>query len=514
MGHPPEEALRTCMVATLLADRVGLSQTETRAVFYTALLQHVGCTAYAHETAVVLGDDIVLNEAGWRTNFTQPSEIFRVFLPALSAGRGPLERLRMMAFMVTAGDRYGRENNRAACEVGRETARRLGLPASVQQALHHALEYWNGSGGPQGLRGEAIAMPARVALVASMATLFGGAGGTDAAVAAVRQRRGGYLDPELADAFVEHAGAILDEVAAADPRTAVRTLEPRPMVRVPESDVVRVARAFGELVDLKSPYLHGHASGVAERARDAGARAGLDSRELAALEIAGHLHDLGRAAVPTTTWEKPGPLSTAEWERVRLHAYHSQRILTGSPALAPLAELAGKHHERLDRSGYHRGCGTLELPMAARILSAADAYQAMMAERPHRAALSPDRAASELQAEVRAGRLDADACAAVLASAGGGSTTPRRRWPDGLTDREIEVLRLLAAGGTNAAIGQRLGISPRTAEHHVQSIYSRIGCSSRAAAALYAMQHDLLKVGSSTDATAPRPPHPAGREEV
>jgi DNA-binding NarL/FixJ family response regulator len=64
--------------------------------------------------------------------------------------------------------------------------------------------------------------------------------------------------------------------------------------------------------------------------------------------------------------------------------------------------------------------------------------------------------------------------------------------PAGLSDREVEVLRLVARGLSNREIAQRLVVSPRTAEHHVQHIYSKIGVSSRAAAALFAMEHDLV----------------------
>ena len=192
-------------------------------------------------------------------------------------------------------------------------------------------------------------------------------------------------------------------------------------------------------------------------------------------------------------WEKPGPLTSVEWEQVRMHSYHSERILARSEALAPLARAAGMHHERLDGSGYYRGCRARELSPAVRILAAADAYHAMTQDRPHRAALGSDRAAAELQAEVRASRLDGDAVAAVLEA--GGARRPRRRdnlRPGGLSEREVEVTRLVAAGCSNPEIAAQLVISRRTAEHHVQHIYAKVGVSSRAALALFAHEHDLI----------------------
>ena len=150
------------------------------------------------------------------------------------------------------------------------------------------------------------------------------------------------------------------------------------------------------------------------------------------------------------------------------------------------------HHERLDGSGYHRAAQAREIPVAVRILAAADAYQAMGQERPHRPALQPDAAADNLRADVDGGRLDRDAVTAVLDAGGHPITRTREALPAGLSEREVEVLRLVARGLTNRQIGEQFTISPRTAEHHVQHIYTKLGVSSRAAAAVFAMEHDLL----------------------
>jgi DNA-binding CsgD family transcriptional regulator len=196
--------------------------------------------------------------------------------------------------------------------------------------------------------------------------------------------------------------------------------------------------------------------------------------------------------VGTGIWEKPGPLTTAEWEQVRLHAYQTERILARSEALSPIARIAGMHHERQDGSGYHHGASAAEVPIEARILAAADSFQAMTQARPHRAAKTPDAAASALIAEARAGRVDPECADAVLHAAGRPSPHARTAWPAGLSDREVEVLRLVSRGASNKEVASALVISPRTAEHHVQHIYSKIGVSSRAAAAMFAMEHGLL----------------------
>jgi len=226
----------------------------------------------------------------------------------------------------------------------------------------------------------------------------------------------------------------------------------------------------------------------------AGRRLGMDHSEVEGLEIAALLHDIGRVGVSNAIWEKPGPLTSVEWEQVRMHAYHSERILMSSPSLAPYAMTAGMHHERLDGSGYHR-CSTASAQVrTVRVLAAADTYAAMRRSRPHRAELHPDAAAAAMRQEAAAGRLDADAVDAVLEEAGHRVDRRQRHRPAGLSEREAEVLVLIAQGDTNAEVAEQLFISRRTAEHHAQHIYAKIGVSTRAGAALFAARHGLVEV--------------------
>jgi DNA-binding CsgD family transcriptional regulator len=197
-------------------------------------------------------------------------------------------------------------------------------------------------------------------------------------------------------------------------------------------------------------------------------------------------------SVPNGIWEKPGPLSVGEWERVRLHSYYTERVLERSPALTPLAPLAGAHHERLDGSGYHRRAAAAQLGVGARVLAAADVFDALTHDRPHRNALGPDQARRELGAMVSAGTIDKRAADAVLEAAGTAPTWTRQGYPAGLTDREVEVLRLLAHGKTNREIAAALVIAEKTAGHHVEHIYAKADVSTRVGAALFAMRHDLV----------------------
>jgi HD-GYP domain-containing protein (c-di-GMP phosphodiesterase class II) len=274
----------------------------------------------------------------------------------------------------------------------------------------------------------------------------------------------------------------------------VLALEPGRQKNLSEAQFEAACRAMADFVDLKSSYTLGHSSGVAALAAEAGRRGGLPAAEVVSLRRAALVHELGKTGVSTGIWDKPGRFSEREWEQVRMHPYYTERILARPAALARLGALAGLHHERLDGSGYHRGLPGAMLPPAARLLAAADVYYALTEPRPHRPAFSAEAAADEIRREVRAGLLDGDAVNYVLAAAGHRVQIGRRELAAGLSEREIEVLRLLARGHSTKQIAETLVISPKTADHHIQHIYTKIGVSTRAGATLYALEHDLLMI--------------------
>jgi HD-GYP domain-containing protein (c-di-GMP phosphodiesterase class II) len=490
MGHEPEKAVRSCLLATHLARSCGLPEPRVRDVYYTSLLQHLGCTAPAHELTWAAGDDRgFLSVAEHVDDTTVRGSLHLLAL----AGRGTgLGRGRYVARMVRGGKEGAQATMRSTCEVGSRLAERLRLGDAVCASLLDSTEVWDGSSGAFGRRGEEIGLSARFALVAAQAVLADAAGGPDAAVAVVRARAGHWFDPEVAAAFCADGRDRLRELAEIDVWDAVLEVEPAPHRCVPMGRLDEVAGVFADMVDLKTPATLGHSRGVAELSEAAGTRLGFSHDRVAALRRAGLLHDLGRVAVSNAVWERDRPLTTAQWEQVRLHPYHTERILDRSAALADLARVAGMHHERQDGSGYHQRASGAAIPPEARVLAAADAFQAMTQLRPHRAALPPEQAARHLEADVAVGRFDVECTRAVIEAAGQQPARRRSSWPAGLTDREVEVLRLLAGGGSNREIAGRLVISPRTAEHHVQHIYTKIGGSTRAAAALFAMEHGLL----------------------
>lgn len=487
MGQPLEQALRTNLIAMRLGQELGLSQQELSDVFYVSLLRFVGCTADAHESALMAGgDEIALRAAIGPVLGGRPREFMSQVMPAVGAGQGPLRRARLVATMIVSGREEARAGLQAHCELGENLAQRLGLSATVRLGLGAAFEQWNGAGMPNGLRGEQIPLSARIVFLARDMEVLHRVFDLDAAMSAVKSRSNGAYDPELVARF-ERVGeeALLAAADVVSPWDEVMDLEPEPRPWVPEGRLDDVLSAFADFVDLKSPYTAGHSREVATLAASASGSA--------SLLRAGLVHDLGRAAVPNGIWDKPGPLSDGEWERVRLHPYHSERILGRVGALQEMSRLAGMHHERVDGSGYHRGSSRSEIPEDARVLAAADAYQAMTQVRPHRPALTAEQAADELQRMAEQGQLDVTAVGSVLNAAGHRVAHHRKTFPAELTEREVDVLRLICRGGTKKEVAAILSISPRTVDHHVRHIYEKAGVQTRAGATLFALEHDLLK---------------------
>ncbi len=485
-GSPLEESLRRCVVATRLARVAGLPDDEVRTVLYTALLEHLGCTAHAHELAAAFGDDIAAVRASFLAHPGKPADVLRTFVPVV-AGAAGRSRVRTLAALVRSGRGIDRVAPVATCEVARQSAARLGLSAEVQEALGHMTAMWDGSGHPAA-RGEAIPASTRLMHVAAVATLFTLHTHPGRAVQEVRSRARTHLDPGLAPLVTEE---LLADIVDLDAYEEVQALEPDPVRRVDEADVPEVARAFGDLADLKSPWLRGHSAAVGDLAVAAGRLLPLGGEDVANLQVAGYLHDLGRIGVASRIWDKAGPLTATERSQVELHPWHTEQVLRRLPALAAVAEIAVQHHERLDGSGYHRRCVAAQIGQPSRVLAAADRYRSLVEGRPHRPAYDAGRAQSALESDVRAGRLDRDAVAAVLEAAGH-VRRARRPGTAGLTERQVEVLQLLATGCSNRQIAEALVISRRTAEHHVQDVYARIGVATRAGAALFAMEHGLV----------------------
>ena len=489
-GQPMEHVLRQCLIALRLAEGAGLDEPGRMAVYYTALLVNVGCHADAHEQAKWFGDDITLKSG----KYVHELGSVRGALAAMrlvGAGNPPLHRFRVGLEFAFSGHRQLDGMISQHARLAQTLAEQLGLPAAVRESVGAAYEQWDGRGWPGVLKAGAIPVAARIAQLAEFVEVAHRVGGAAAATALARRRAGRQFDPDLAALLCGRAEEILGGLDAVPAWPTVIAAEPALAVKLSDGQLDAALTAIANFVDLKSPFTLGHSVAVSELAEEAGRRLGLPPDQMLMLRRAGLVHGFGRLGVSNSIWDRPGPLSAGEWERVRMYPYLTERMLHQSAALAPLGDIAVQHRERLDGSGYPRGLSGGAISMLARVLGAADAYASMLEPRPRRPARAAGEAAAELRAEVRAGLLDGTAVDAVLEAAG--HRLPRRREAvAGLTAREVEVLVLLARGLSNRQIAQRLVITPKTAGNHVEHIYAKIGATSRTAAALFAVQHGLL----------------------
>jgi HD-GYP domain-containing protein (c-di-GMP phosphodiesterase class II) len=498
MGQPVEFALRSCLLAVRLGEALGLTVGELRETYYEALLRYIGCNAETHIIAALFGDELEFRRDMAAIDRRSLLERGRVILRAAQRVRAgtPFPRLIPETISLVARARSTAPAVIAGhCEVAERIAVRLGLGARVSANLGQFFERWDGHGLPHGLVGESIARPVRVVALAQDLVLLCAAYGKDRALAIVRKRQGRSYDPHMVDFVLAHARELLIEAEALEAQSTwdtVLRLQPGCEEALAEAELEEACRVFADFTDLKTPFTCGHSRAVAGLVEIGARSCGLGETDITILRRAALVHDLGDVTVPTAVWMKTGSLSASEWERVRLHAHYTERILARSQTLGPIGRIAGLHHERLDGSGYHRGIGAQGLSAAARILAAAEAYQTKIEPRPHRPALAPDSAAAALKQEMRSGRIDSEAGAAVLSAAGHHVPPVRRQLVADLTPREIAVLRLISRGQSVRQVAEALGIAEKTAGNHVQNLYEKIGVSTRAAAALFAIEHGLL----------------------
>lgn len=489
-GQPMEHVLRQCRIALRLCELLGIGDEERVAVYYTALLVNVGCHTDAYEQAHWFGDDIAMKSTKYDHEPGSAADV-AAMVRLLGSGGTPLHRVRVAFDFAISGRKEVDSMIERHANLARSLADELGLPEVVLESLAASYERWDGKGWPGDLVGDDIPLASRVTQLAEFVEVAHRTGGIEAACAVAERRSEKQFDPRLVAILTVDAEKVFNGIEELGSWDAVIDSEPALAVGLSPAQCDAALEAIARFVDLKSPYRLGHSTAVAELAAEAGRHLGAPADEVRALYRAGLVMGYGNLGVSNTIWDKPGPLTAGEWERVRLAPHVTERMLHQSQALAPIGRIAVQHRERLDGSGYPRRLTGSAITRAGRILAAADAYQAMREPRPHRPERPGPDAARELRTEVRAGRLDAAAVDAVLRAAGH-RIGRRRGGPAGLTAREVEVLALLARGMSSRQIAEQLVITPKTAANHIEHIYSKIGASNRAAASLFAMRHGLF----------------------
>ncbi len=505
VGLSAGHGVRATYIGMRIADALGLPASQLTDLFYAEVLMDAGCTAWTSRmAAAILGDDIVARrQLFFFTNPSDPRDLLKWLASYMAAGERLNIRLKHVVNFAMHGRSFMVEGLQNTSDVAARLALRLGRSAGVQEALRFVFEQWDGSG-PHSQRAAAIPLVSRIVFATIFLEVLHQVEGRRAAVELARSRRGKALDPSIVDAFESLAatdefwrGLESDTIWA-----TVRQMEPDSPYRYFSLEKLDdAARAFGDFADLKSFYTAGHSRRVAALAEQMAPSCGVGPADLVTLRRAALLHDLGMVAVPSFVLHKPEDrLSAAEWESLRLHPYHAKRILERVPAFAPVIPIVAAHHERPDGHGYFNGLASGQIPLGARIIGVADRFDELTHAGPGRPALEPDAAIAVMQRESGSG-LCRDSFAALLQALHRDAPIVRSRepaeskghWPLGLTDREVEVLRLLATGASRRDIAKRLSVSENTVRHHLEHIYDKADVRTKVGATLFAIERGLFR---------------------
>jgi len=496
LGQPMEFALSSCIIAVRLAEKCGYSEEALREVYYQALLRFIGCNAETDWLSSIVGDEQILRADFHEIDSGDMNIVINMFTEAIrkSFAGESLERIESAIQHGLEGFPGIPKMFIGHCEVAQRLAERFGFDKNVIHGLGQLYERWDGKGLPRHVKGEDLTPAVLVVALAQDMVLFHRLGGLGASLKTAQERKGGAYSPELVEIFCAHAEELCSGLDREPSWSEVLSLEPGSRETLTEEGFDNACRVLADFVDIKSHYTLTHSSGVADLAAEAARLSGLPDSDVKALWRAALVKEIGRTGISSSIWEKSDTLTEREWEQVRLHTYYVERIFARTPALANLGLLASLHHERMDGKGYHRGLPAANQSSLARILSAADVYHSLIEARPHRPALTADSAAREMHKLVQAGKLDSDAVRHVLSAAGHKVSKSRKARVAGLSKREVEVLRLVAGGLTIKQMAEELVISEKTVDSHIQHIYTKINVSTRVAATLFAMEHQLLDV--------------------
>jgi putative nucleotidyltransferase with HDIG domain len=414
-GQPAGHCVRCCWIGMHIGREIGLGQAELWELYYTLLLKDLGCSSNAARICqLYLTDDLSFKHDFKRIDASLPQALRFVFShTGLQAGLA--DRFRALIAVFQGGGQLARELIETRCQRGAEIARQMRFGEAVAQGIQSLDEHWDGGGMPSGLRGPAIPIYARIALIAQVVDVFHTANGADPAWQEVLHRSGTWFDPELVKSFTRVAARtdFWRTLCSENLQEQIFALEPAQSAAIVDDDYLDdIAAAFAQVIDSKSPYTSGHSNRVTLFTDLIAEEMGLPAEKRRWLKRAALLHDIGKLGVSNAILDKPGKLDADEWEAMKSHAALTETILSRIGAFADLARIAGAHHERLDGKGYPRGLRSHEIVLETRIISAADVFDALTADRPYRKAFPVSKALA-IMAEDVGKAFDPDCFAAL-----------------------------------------------------------------------------------------------------
>ena len=414
-GQPEGHCVRACWIGIGIGREIGLPEPQLRELYYTILLKDLGCSSNAARICELYLTDDVSFKRDFKTVGESLPQVLRFVLSHTGLKAGLAERFRAILNIVQNGGRYAQELIETRCQRGAEIARQLRFSEAVAGGIQSLDEHWDGRGKAAGLSGPDIPVYARIALLSQVADVFHTGAGPASALAEVRARAGTWFDPALAAAFVRTAAApgFWETLAAPDLGERIFALEPVHDVQPVDADHLDdIAAAFARVVDSKSPYTAGHSSRVALFTDMIAEALGMSPERRRWLQRAALLHDIGKLGVSNSVLDKPAKLDDAEWVLMREHPVHSERILSRISAFRDIARIGGAHHERIDGKGYPRGLKGDQICRDTRIVTVADIFDALTAERPYRAAMPVAKALGIMEGDVGTA-IDPDCFAAL-----------------------------------------------------------------------------------------------------
>ena len=389
-GQPEGHCVRCCWIGMHIGQKLNLPSAQLWELYYTLLLKDLGCSSNASRICeLYLTDDLAFKRDFKWVDGSLP-QVLRFVLRNTGPATGLMDRLKAMGSILTNGDEIAQELIQTRCTRGADIARQLRFSEGVAQGIHSLDEHWDGQGRPEALEGAAIPLYARIALLAQVVDVIHSADGQAAAQREVQQRRGTWFDPDLVDAFLEVASdtPFWEILNSPGVEALVFAMEPGGHEALLDEDYLDdIAEAFGKVVDAKSPYTAGHSARVGLYTALLGESMEIPEDRRRWLKRGALLHDVGKLGVSNTILDKPGKLDDAEWAAVRKHAVYTESILGRIKSFDELARVSAAHHERLDGGGYPRGLKAADIALETRIITTADIFDAITAERPYRGAV-------------------------------------------------------------------------------------------------------------------------------